>query len=330
MLLAMYVVGPLLLPGQSFNTYLFLGAALTATSVGITARVFRDLKQVNAPESQIVLGAAVIDDVLGLIILAVVSAIVTVGMVSVGTLTLIIGKAVLFLVGAIVVGQFAAPYIIRAFSRIHSGVGMKFTIAVSFMLTFAYLAEKIDLAPIVGAFAAGLILDPVQFRDFQTSPLVTDLRNLLKGGTADNGEIQRTLDHHDEKHVNDLIEPVGHFLIPLFFVVTGMSVRLDTLFNGPILFVALGLTIAAIAGKIVTGLAAGKVRKWIVGWGMVPRGEVGLIFATTGLALGAISEDVFSVIVILVMVTTLLPPPILAWLIRKKALSSPERPGEAS
>lgn len=285
--LGVYLVGPWLLPGLSSNTYLFLGAALTATSVGITARVFRDLKKMELPEAQIVLGAAVIDDVLGLIILAVVSAIVTIGAISLGAIGLIAGKAILFLVGSIVIGQILAPRLGQLFSRIHDGSGMKLTLALGFGLVLAWLAGFIGLAPIIGAFAAGLVLDPIHFRFFKT-----------------------------KQHVEDLIEPLGHFLIPIFFVVTGIGVNLETLFNLPILMVALGITAVAFIGKIVSGLVAGPVRKSIVGWGMVPRGEVGLIFAAIGRSLGVVSDDIFSVIVIMVILTTVVPPIVLTWLLR--------------
>ena len=122
------LLGPFFLPGLSFNAYLFLGATLTATSVGITARVFKDLGTLNTPEAKIVLGAAVIDDVLGLIILAVVSAMVTIGAVSFGMVSWILAKAVLFLVGSIILGQLLAPYMSKGFSKINTGVSMKFSI----------------------------------------------------------------------------------------------------------------------------------------------------------------------------------------------------------
>lgn len=316
--LGTFVAGPYLLPGLSFNTYLFLGAALTATSVGITARVFRDLGKLQTPEAQIVLGAAVIDDVMGLIILAVVSAIVTAGTVSLATILLITGKALGFLVGAIVLGQLLAPVLGRIFSKIHTGVGMKFTLAICFGLILAAAAQFIGLAPIIGAFAAGLVLDPMHFRYFRDPHIVSDIRECVREtDPALKASIERVIEPHAHRHVEYLIEPLGLFFVPIFFVMTGMAVKLETLFNVPILLVALGITAVAFAGKVVSGLGAGKVRKSIVGWGMVPRGEVGLIFAAIGRGLGVISDEVFSVIVIMVILTTLLTPPILTALLKR-------------
>ena len=317
--LGTWIVGPWLLPNLESNTYLFLGAALTATSVGITARVFKDLGKLKIPEAKIVLGAAVIDDVIGLIILAVVSAMVASGSVSAGSVAIIFGKSLAFLVGAIVIGQLIAPYIGRYMSKIHTGIGMKITLAICFALVFAALAGLIGLAPIVGAFAAGLVLDPVHFDYFSKPAAATDL---VKYAEAAEGEHKEKLlakaKHHSDKHIEELIEPIAAFFVPVFFVMTGMSVNLGTLSDPKIILAGLGLTVAAFIGKIVSGLAAGNVQKLLVGFGMVPRGEVGLIFATIGKQLGVVPDSVFSVILIMVILTTLLTPPILSHLLKRK------------
>jgi len=319
--LGTWVLGPWLLPGLDFNTYLFLGAALTATSVGITARVFRDLGKLKSKETQIVLGAAVIDDILGLIILAVVSSIVTIGSVTGGTVLFIIGKAVAFLVAAIVIGQYAAGHIGKLLSHIQQGVGMKFTLAFSFGLVFAYLAHQIGLAAIVGAFAAGLILDPVAFRKFRRPEINEELDVVCSHcDYKTKKELGHIMDTQNQHHVEHLIEPIAFFVVPIFFVLTGMSVDLSTLADTSILLTALVITVAAFAGKLLAGVAAGQgVNKWIVGFGMVPRGEVGLIFATIGAGLGVVTDSVFSIIVIMVILTTLLTPPILTHLLKKQA-----------
>jgi Kef-type K+ transport system membrane component KefB len=330
--LGTYVIGPLLLPGLSSNTYLFLGAALTATSVGITARVFRDLGTLKSPEAKIVLGAAVIDDVLGLIVLAVVSAIVSFGVVSASQVGWIISKAVLFLGSAIVLGQLVAPVINQLFSRINAGIGMKFTIAFSSALIFANLAEAIGLAPIVGAFTAGLILEPVHFRNFKDPEVVDHLKETLQDADPKvKKSVWNVLEAHSERHIEELLEPIGYVLVPVFFVLTGMAVKLDTLFNPSILLVAFGITIVAIIGKLAAGWVAGSgVKKSIIGWGMVPRGEVGLIFATIGKSLGVVSDEVFSVIIIMVIFTTLLAPPVLTFLLKRPHSSKEQLPAPSS
>jgi Kef-type K+ transport system membrane component KefB len=318
-LIGTWVVGPWLLPGLSFNAYLFLGATLTATSVGITGRVFRDLGQITMPAAQIVLGAAVIDDVLGLVILAVVSAIVSTGSMDALGVAAILGKALAFLVGSLLIGRAIAPRISGLFARIHTGVGMKFTLVLSTCLMFAFIAQLVGLAPIVGAFAAGLVLDEVHFRDFERPELDRQIRSAVHDADPVlRNRVDEALAHYRRRHMEHLIEPVGHFLVPFFFVVTGMQVKLDLLANLHAVVIALALTAAAVVGKLVSGLAAGKGNGWIVGWGMVPRGEVGLIFAAVGKGLGVVDDEEFSIIVIMVILTTLITPPILAALLKRR------------
>jgi Kef-type K+ transport system membrane component KefB len=133
-------------------------------------------------------------------------------------------------------------------------------------------------------------------------------------------ELNQIIEKHDAHHIEELIAPLGYFLIPLFFVMTGMQVNLATLADPAIITVALAITAVAFAGKIVAGLVAGSgVNKWIIGWGMAPRGEVGLIFAMIGKQLGVVSDEMFSVIIIMVILTTLLTPVVLNYLLRKQA-----------
>ena len=317
--LGTYIVGPWFMPGMDKISYIFLGATLTATSVGITARVFKDLNALHMKEAKIVLGAAVADDVLGLLILAVVSALATAGSVSFGEITIISLKALGFLVGSIVVGLLTAPFLGKLFSKIHSGIGMKSALAIGFCLSFAYLAAQAGLAPIVGAFAAGLLLDPVHFKYFSKPILTEQLRKILQvcNDPETKQSIEGVIEHQSHKHMEDVIEGIARFLVPIFFVYTGFNVKLETLFNPSVLLIALGVTVAAIAGKLVSGFGARKVNRLLIGIGMIPRGEVGLIFATIGRGLGVISDQLFSVVVIMVIVTTLITPPVLAFMLNK-------------
>lgn len=321
-LLGAFAVGPLLLPGLDFNAYLFLGATLAATSVGITGRVFRDLGKLKMPEAQIVLGAAVIDDVLGLVILAVVSSLVQAGTVSIGQVGLIIGEAVAFLGGSILIGRAIAPHLLRSLSKLDSSHSMLFSIVLVVGLFMAWLAHAIGLAPIIGAFAAGLLFEPVFLKEFETPQLVQDIEPLLPDNfdPKREAEIRAVLLRHTHHQHEHMIEPIGYFFVPVFFVLTGMQVDLNALADPKVVLVALGITVAAVAGKLVSGFVAGKGKNpWLVGWGMVPRGEVGLIFAMVGKQLGVMSESMFSVIVIMVILTTLITPPILTMILRRQA-----------
>ncbi|MDP2316990.1 MAG: cation:proton antiporter [Pseudomonadota bacterium] len=297
-----YGVGAVLLPDHSMYVHLFLGATLTATSVGITARVLRDIGQSQSKEARVILGAAVIDDVLGLVALAAVSGIIASadqGLApELGPIAVIVGKAVLFLGGSVGLGVLLAPILYRNAARLRGG-GVLLGISLAFCFALSWLAGVFGLAPIVGAFAAGLILEGAHYKPF-----------------VDKGE-------HD---LEELIHPVSHFLAPVFFVVMGFRVDLSTFAHVEVLGLALALTAAAVVGKQVCmlGVFDKSIRKLPVGIGMIPRGEVGLIFANIGLGLTVAGERIvddgtFTAVVIMVILTTLLTPPALTWSFRRPA-----------
>ena len=302
-----YGFGLIFLPEAPLSTHLFMGAALTATSVGITARVLKDLNKLNLPESRIILGAAVIDDVLGLVVLAVISGIVTVGTVSLATAAVILLKAAGFLVLALLVGRWLAPYLGRAAMAL--GGGTKLGAALVFCFVLSYLADALGLATIVGAFAAGLILEEAHFHP------------PLRGEALDvELEDRRLVVQPHVPSLQQLTHPLSSILVPVFFVLMGMHVRLETFADPKVLGEAAALTVAAFAGKQACGLAVGRgYNRLAIGLGMVPRGEVGLIFATIGKSLGAVDDATYASVVIVVVATTLFTPPLLKWSLGRSA-----------
>jgi Kef-type K+ transport system membrane component KefB len=162
------------------------------------------------------------------------------------------------------------------------------------------------------------------FKDYDQMDVVPDVRAALAGAPDEyRAKVEQVLEHHSKHHLQALTLPVGHLFVPIFFVYTGMQVDLATLANVHALLVALAVTALAFVGKLLSGLAAGAANKWIIGWGMAPRGEVGLIFAMVGKQLGVVDDEVFSVVVIMVMLTTLLTPMILSTLIRRQRSEAP-------
>lgn len=318
-ILGTWVVSPLLFPGRSMNFYIFIGATMTATSVGITARVFKDLKISNTLSAKIVLGAAIFDDVIGLLILAVVNAMVKSGHIGGLEIVLISLKAFGFLLISIVAGRVLAPYIGASLSRIQRGVGMKMAFALAFAFGYAYVGSLFGLAPIVGAFAAGLVLDTVHFKRFSNPRLTNEIETSLSElpSSQQTTEILQTIETYREHHVEHLVEGFGQWFIPIFFVITGMSIDLKALTDPHVIIATLVLSIVAVAGKVVSGFFAGKGSNWkIVGFGMVPRGEVGLIFASIARATGVIDNDAFTVLVLMIVVTTFITPLILPRLVK--------------
>ncbi len=312
--------------------HVFIGATFTATSVGITARVFADLAFSNAKEAKIVLGAAVIDDVLGLIVLAVVAGMAqNAGAVdpwAVGKTAL---AAVGFLAGAVLLGSLIAKPIGTALSRVHEGVGMKMAFALFFCVAFAHAASFAGLAPIVGAFAAGLVLDNVHFARFRRPELSVKLRAWARAlrGSAHHPTAQameEEAERAEHKHVEDLVEGVAAFFVPIFFVYTGMQVDVRAFLDPGVLGTGLLLSAVACFGKATAGWAAGRGSDpLIVGIGMVPRGEVGLIFAGLGKQLGVVNERTFAILLVVIILTTLVTPPVLGWLIRRKQVRDTAR-----
>jgi Kef-type K+ transport system membrane component KefB len=295
-----WLLGSWLLPDRSPYVHACLGAVLTATSVGITARVLRDLKESGSDEAKIILGAAVIDDVLGLIILAVVSGAITTAdrgqSLSLASIAWITAKAVGFLAVAVVAGRLLTPHLFRLAARVRVP-GVLLISGLVFCFLLAYLAAKVGLAPIVGAFAAGLVLEPVVFEAFEESR-------------------QHSLEW--------FLHPLSLFLVPIFFVLTGLRVDLSSFTDPRILGLAAALTAAAWVGKqaCMFGVLQRGVDRLSVGLGMVPRGEVGLIFANIGATLvvageRVITPEAYAAVVIMVVVTTLVTPPSLQWSLKR-------------
>lgn len=304
-----------LVPDSSWYVHMFAGAALTATSVGITARVLKDLNKHKTDEAKIVLGAAVIDDVLGLIILAVVAGIITAAGHPGGNeghgsillqLTIISAKAIGFLGGAILFGLTIHPWLSRMVQRLDMP-STKVLYVVGFGFVMAFIANLVGLAPIVGAFAAGLVLEEVHFRGYLRS----------------NGH-----DGHDERaeehQLEELIRPICALFVPVFFVLMGIQVKMEVFLNPSTLILGLALTVVAVLGKqaCALGVLQRGTDRVAVGLGMIPRGEVGLIFAAIGKGLmmngtPVVSDQLFSAIVVMVVLTTLVTPFALQWRLKK-------------
>ena len=273
---------------------IFIGATLTATSVAISARVLSDLGKLKTPEANIILGAAVIDDILGLVILSVV-----VGLVKSGTLSWLqigrtTGLAVLFIGGAVLLGIRYGHLFSAMVNRMQTR-GRLIIAALIFALVLGYLAELVHVAALVGALAAGLVLARTEH----------------------------------QVHIAERIKPVADVFVPIFFVLIGTAVELrhfdpSNPENWPVLLLAGGLLLAACIGKLTAGLGAlgQKANRWAIGVGMVPRGEVGLIFAALGLANHVINPAEYGAILIVVALTTLSVPPLLKILFKNPSNSS--------
>ncbi len=276
--------------GLPYLSALVIGAALTATSIGISARVLGDLGRLQTAEGQIVLGAAVLDDVIGLIILAVVTGIVAGGTLTPMLLVRTVLEAVGFIVGALLVGSLLLKPLMAIVSRLQVA-GALGVAALAFAFLFAALAAKAGSAMIIGAFAAGLVL-------------------------------HRAPQRHD---IEKATLSVGYLLVPVFFASVGAQVDLAALMTPAALGLGTLLIVVGVLGKVAAGYAPWwfEGRKLLVGVAMVPRGEVGLIFAQVGAAAGVLAGPQFGAVMLMVVVTTFVTPPLLG------LIAGPPPPGSA-
>ena len=260
----------------------FVGAMLAATSVGITAKLLGDNGLVQTPTAEVILGAAVIDDVLGILLLAILASVVVTGEVAFWQLIWIIAKALLFFTCALWIGQRLMPGVVHVVSLSkHASFWTGFALCLA--LGFAQLAALAGLAPLIGAFVAGLLLDDMDFR------------------------VGEALDKH---RLEELVKPISDIMITIFFVGIGAQVQLEALFDPGILVVVLALTLVAVLSKGVVGflVRGDDYDKLGIGFGMIPRGEVGLVFAAFAAANGVFCGETYSALVMVVLLTTLIGP----------------------
>ncbi|HEY5644257.1 MAG TPA: cation:proton antiporter [Woeseiaceae bacterium] len=288
----------LLQPALTFSAALFVAATLCATSIGITANVLEDLKFDTSREGHIILGAAVYDDILGLMLLAIVSGIVITGSLEVFQVFKVVALSALFLVAAAALG----PTIVRASAKLMARLDLveaKMFTSYLFVMVLAWAANLAGLATIIGAFAAGVILHDSYFYQHQDRRL----RRVIT--------------------IRQLIMPLEVVLVPIFFILIGVQVKLESFMSLPVLIIAGGLLVAAVIGKLASGIGARRpARRLVIGVGMMPRGEVGLVFAAIGRTLGVIDDAMFAAIVLMVIVTTLAAPPWLKALVGNRAAVS--------
>lgn len=277
----------LLRPDLGIYTSMFVAATLAATSIGISATVLEEMNATHSREGRVILGAAVVDDILGLILLAVISGIVVSGSVDVAELASVVIVSSLFLVAAVYLGP-AIVRVLARFMRSFDIVEAKMFTSYVFVMVLAWVANLAGLATIVGAFAAGVILHDGFFRR-----------------THENGNGRFVT-------IRELIMPLEVIMVPIFFVLMGIQVKVEAFLSWPVVTLAAVLLVAAVIGKLACGLGANRdANRFAIGIGMLPRGEVGLVFAAIGRTLGVIDDAIFSAIVLMVIVTTLIAPPLL-------------------
>lgn len=285
----------------NINHAMFLGAAMVATSVGITARIIKDMRLMDTREARIIIAAAVIDDVLGMIVLAIVKGMASSDSLTIGSIVWIIVQAAVFVLAVIAICKWVIPRIYDYFEarrkaktaqgKVPMSVNM-LVVALIVCLAMSALAEMIGLAAIIGAFLAGMMF----------------------------------ADHAWEWDLEKKVDSITTFMLSFFFLNVGMQVDLSALTSGTVLMLAAVVIILAIIGKYIGCSIGSKIGDRsldkqslnIIGFGMVPRGEVGTIVASIGLSTGAMSTELYAVVVLMSVITTLIAPPLISKLFRSK------------
>jgi len=284
-----YFLTLLLFPEADSRLPLFIGGALCSSSTGMTARVFKEMNRMETPEAKMVMSAAVFDDVLGLVLLAILSGVVSAGEVQFGPVLILLLKAVVFLTSVVLTGLYVMPYIIKPIEKLDPQ-NIRLLFPMILLLFMCWLADYIGLAMTIGAFAAGLMI---------TEKLFSSSEDL-------------------HQTVEKLIAPIEGLFVPVFFVLMGVQVDIMLLADFKVIGIGLLITAAAIVGKLGAGLLLPKhISKMLIGIAMIPRGEVALIFMSIGKMLGVINGQFYAIIVMVILLTISITPPALRWAFRR-------------
>lgn len=286
-----YLLTPLI-SNQNSSSYLalFLGSMLAVTSTGISVSVFKDMGILKHKSSQIVLAASIIDDISGLILLSIITSLVTIGQIKTHDILLTLSYIIIFFILSYISGKYILPNLIKKFiSKISVSHETLLLVLIVICIAFSITASLIGLATIIGAFIAGLLLDDKTFHKFDKTT-----------------------------HISHTIAPIGKFLIPIFFIYAGMQVDIVAAMNFATIKLALLISLFAILTKVISGIFLPKtINRWIVGFGMVPRGEIGIIFALIGLEYKIIDNNIFTAILLMVIITSIITPIMINYVYKK-------------
>lgn len=287
-IIGFFIVTPYILHSDNSNLALFMGSILAVTSTGISISVLKDLGLLQSQTAKLILTASVIDDIIGLILLSTVTGIITSGVFNLAEISQTLLSAVIFFICSLIIGILILPRFIDGFLiRISKEQNIIMLILVALCMIMSWFAHSIGLASIIGAFIAGLFLEDKLFAKYK-----------YKG-----------IPNLGNKTIASFVEPFGQILTPIFFIFAGMQIDIIGQFSWDVLFTSILITILAIAGKLVCGIFLPKnINKWLVGFGMTPRGEIGIIFAITGLQLGIINNKIFTAILLMVIFTSIITP----------------------
>jgi Kef-type K+ transport system membrane component KefB len=305
-----YLILPYLFPGQQQIVYLFFAYALSPTGTGVAARVLQDMGKINHPDSQLVLSTGAIDNIISYIVLALFTGIATTGSVDSGYTIGILTKVLTLIAGIFIFCIFLLPKLTTFIASVYSGRALKFGLSFSIALMAAFLAQSTGISPIIGAFAAGLAINPLYFNSFKPSALLLNIEQIHR--ETKNEKSSPGIEHARDHDMEDMFTTPAFLLVTIFFVVSGMTVSLTEIANAQFLFSGALLLLIAIISKFAAVFVVRRSFKNILAAGLVPRVTTTLVFATVGKALGILPVNIYSMTIFMVMLTAFTAPLLIA------------------
>ena len=319
-----YLIGAYFVPKSSLATCLLLGVITASTATGISAKTFKELKIMNSKEVKLVLVASIIDEFISVVCFAVISGLIINASFSFFNFSITVAQVLMFFAFAVIFGSWITPVFTKWSTRINPGLNMKIGVLFIICLLFSWVADVMGLATVIGAFVAGLMLDEFYFKSFSKSGFFRELRNIATNCSDETTQFRLNLviETQEKKSLEELLKPLSHLFVPIFFIHIGLMLDVSKLTNLKTL-VIVGLLLGfSFIGRILSGcLIKGNLNKLIIGLGMTPIGEAGLIFATFGKSMNLIGNTLFTAIVSSVVLASITTPILIKLAIKYKGIN---------
>jgi Kef-type K+ transport system membrane component KefB len=316
-----FLIAKFLIPNPTLSLELLLGVITAATATGISAKTFKEMGIIKSKEVQVVLVASILDELVSIFCFGIISNMILESAFNLTTFSISTIQAIGFFVFAAIFGNWITPILTKWSIKIHAGINMKIGVLLTVCFLFSWVAHKLGLATVVGAFVGGLILDQIYFKSFSQSNFFHQL-NFLKSQVADSQlkyQFTQLIEKQEKRNLEELLKPISHVFVPIFFIYIGFLIDIHKLFDPLTLLITLALLLASFLGRIISGylIRGKKMNKLVLGLGMTPIGEAGLIFAVFGKVSGVINDTVLSAIVAAVVIAAILTPILINFAIKR-------------
>lgn len=315
-----FIVAKLLFTNLPTSGCLIIGMIACSTATGVSAKIFKELKITRTYEVKKALTTSIVGEIICVVIFAVISGVLMSGQVNVNQVGITVLKTIAFFTIAIIFGQYVIPLITQLSTRIHAGISMKIGIVFLICITFTWLASVFGIASVIGAFIAGAVINPIHFKGFSQSKFLRELKAQVAqvAEPCQRKNISQLIKKYENDNLDELIKPLSNLFVPIFFTYIGLSLKLEYLLNHMVIITALALLVTSyISWLIAAQISRAKLNKFVIGLGMTPIGEAGIIFAMVGQSLHLINDDIISTIVLALIITTFITPILLRFSIKK-------------